>query len=187
MAFDLAQIKKEAAAAPIESPIPADLAVAIVNDCFRMAGIRPVEDATWLEWTTRPKSLVEEQLGMLAHLLTTTSLRENTVAAIAAAKPEPTERMEAFLAAVAPLTAEMIRANVFRQEEFLRRWIESWQGEILGESAEQSQNRLEQLDYRQTLAEYGKAERARREEAKRREKLLREAQEREAAARGWRE
>ena len=187
MAFDLARIKKEAAAARIESPVPADLAVAIVNDCFRLAGMPGVDDATWLEWTTRPKSLSEEQLGMLAHLLAMTSLREETVRVIAGNRPQPAERLKAFLAAIAPLTAEMIRANVFRQEEFLRRWIECWGGEVLGETVEQSRTRLDQLDYRKTLAEYQRAEKVRLEEAKRREKLMREAQEREAAARGWRE
>ena len=81
----------------------------------------------------------------------------------------------------------MIRANAFRQEEFLRRWIEAVGGSVAGESAKDSKKRLEQLDYRKTLAEYDRAEKARQAEAARRAKLLQEAADREAAARGWRE
>ena len=47
--------------------------------------------------------------------------------------------------------------------------------------------RLDQLDYRKTMADYKAAEQSRKEEAARRAKLLAEAAQREADARGWRE
>jgi hypothetical protein len=131
--------------------------------------------------------LREEQLGMLAHALVTTALREESVATLSRKPVEPMAALPAFLEKVEPLTAEMIRSNAFRQEEFLRRFIEALGGSIDGESAKQSKARLQQLDYRTTLAEFNKADAARKEEAARRAKLLQEARDREAAARGWRE
>jgi hypothetical protein len=188
MAFDLKRIRSEAQAAPLPSPYPLDLAVAIVNDTLRLAGLVPPSAQRWKQAPLKGRSkLHEEQVGMLAHLLATTSLREETVRAIDRARFDAPKALGAFFEAVAPLTAEMIRANAFRQEEFLRRWIEAVGGEVGGESARDSKKRLEQLDYRKTLAEYERAEKARQAEAERRAKLLQEAAEREAAARGWRE
>jgi hypothetical protein len=188
VAFDLGRIRTEAQAAPLPSPYPFDLAIAIVNDTFRLAGLAPPDTKKWKQIAPRAKKkLGEEQVGMLAHLLATTSLREGTVSAIDPGRFDAPPALGAFFEAVAPLTAEMIRANAFRQEEFLRRWIEAVGGEIAGESRKESKKRLEQLDYRKTLAEYDRAEKTRQAEAARRAKLLKEAAEREAAARGWRE
>jgi hypothetical protein len=194
-AFDLARIRDEMAAAPLVSPWPFEVAVAVVNDVFRMGGeLQPPAAITWLEWATR-KGLVEEQAGMLAHALASTSLREASVAALATRKrdlsgaptPAAQKMLAGFLEAIAPLTAEMIRSNAFRQEEFLRRWVEAISGTVAGEKADASRRRLEQLDYRKTLAEYDRAEGARKLEADKRARLRKEAEEREAAARGWRE
>jgi hypothetical protein len=80
-----------------------------------------------------------------------------------------------------------VRSNAFRQEEFLRHWIAVCHGRVAGETAAQSRQRLEQLDYRQAMAEYKKADAARKAEAARRAQLLREAQQREEQAKGWRE
>jgi hypothetical protein len=187
-AFDLARIRDEMAAAPLVSPWPFEVAV-------RMGGeLQPPAAITWLEWATR-KGLVEEQAGMLAHALASTSLREASVAALATRKrdlsgaptPAAQKMLAGFLEAIAPLTAEMIRSNAFRQEEFLRRWVEAISGTVAGEKADASRRRLEQLDYRKTLAEYDRAEGARKLEADTRARLRKEAEEREAAARGWRE
>jgi hypothetical protein len=52
--------------------------------------------------------------------------------------------LEGFFEKVAPLTLEMVHANPFRHEEFLRYWIERCGGSIAGETAEQSKARLEQ-------------------------------------------
>ncbi len=123
---------------------------------------------------------------MLGYLLSVTSMGDETVPLLARANA-PIEAMEAFLDKIAPLTAEMIRANRFRQEEFVRRWAEAWGGAILGETPEASRQRADQLDYRRTMKEFTAAEAARKAEAERRAALLREAAEREAAARGWRE
>lgn len=191
MAFDLKQIREELAAAPIYSPIPPDLAAAIVDDCLRMANLVPVPAKTWRAWTKEAHKLWSEQLGMLAHVLATTSLREETVTAIrarpAAAILDPAKALTGFFEAIKPLTAEMIRANAFRQEECLRMWIAAWGGAVAGETPEESAKRSKQIDYRDAVAEFERADQKRKEEAKRRAKALREAAEREAAARGWRE
>jgi hypothetical protein len=193
--FDLARVRDEMAAAPLVSPWPFEVAVAVVNDVFRMGGeLAAPASLTWLDWATK-HSLVEEQAGMLAHALAHTSLREASVAALAARRrglgggpvPGAEAILRGFLDGIRPLTAEMIRANAFRQEEFLRRWVAALNGEVAGETPEASRRRLDQLDYRKTLAEFESAESTRKAEADRRAKLRREAEEREAAARGWRE
>lgn len=186
MAFDLARIKKELEGALIASPYPADLSAAVVSDTFRLARVVPPEPSAWKAWTKK-RPLREEQLGMLAHALLNTALREESIGALAKTAVEPLAALPSFLDKVEPLTAEMIRSNAFRQEEFLRRWIEAIGGSIDGETARQSKARLQQLDYRTTLEEFKRAEGARKAEATRRAKLLQEARDREAAARGWRE
>jgi hypothetical protein len=186
MAFDLERIQRELRAAPLVSPYPLDLSVAVLSDVFRMAGVVPPARSTWAAWTKRAHKLWGEQMGMLAHALASTVLREETVRAIGP-RFDPSSALEPFFEAVKPLTAEMIRANAFRQEEFLRKWIAAVGGAVAGESEKESKKRAAQLDYRQTLAEYDKAEAARKAEAERRAKLLQQAAQNEAAARGWRE
>ncbi|MCU0241851.1 MAG: hypothetical protein MUF51_05455 [Vicinamibacteria bacterium] len=190
MAFDLTVIASEIRAAPIASPYPFELAVAIINDCLRLGGHVPPSSKAWQDWA-KPRgarALLVEQAGMLAHILASTSLRAESVACLLERRMFSTAgALESFFDHVAPLTAEMIRANAFRQEEFLRRWIEMVGGVIGSESARESRQRLAQLDYRKTLAEYERAEKARQGEAERRAKMLAEAAKREADARGWRE
>lgn len=187
MAFALDRIKEEMRNAPPPAPWPGELAVAIINDAFRMAGVHPVPDAEWWRNCQKAHALAGEQMGMLAHLLSYTSLRAETVAALTESRKEAQPAMDAFFVAVEPLTGEMVRANAFRQEEFVRRWIESVGGSVGGETKKQSAQKLDQLDYRKTLSEYQRADKARALEAKKRAKALKEAAEREAAARGWRE
>ncbi|HSB60745.1 MAG TPA: hypothetical protein VLI67_03430 [Vicinamibacteria bacterium] len=188
MAFDLRRIQAEAQAAPLASPYPLELSVAVVCDCFRLAGLVPPSAKGRKRAAAGGKApLREEQTGMLAHLLATTSLRDETVRALGGRRVDVTKALADFFGAIAPLTAEMIQANAFRREEFLRRWIESIGGEVAGEGSAESAERIEQLDYRRTLAEYDRAEKARKDEAERRARLLKEAADREAAARGWRE
>ena len=186
MPFDLARIKKELEGALIASPYPIDLSAAVISDTFRLANVVPPQLSEWKSLLKQP-SLSEEQLGMLAHALLNTALREESVATLSRRPVKPKDTLESFLKKVEPLTAEMIRSNAFRQEEFLRRWIEAIGGSIEGETVKQSQARLEQLDYRTTIDEFNKADAARKGEAARRAKLLQEARDREAAARGWRE
>ena len=186
MAFDLRAIRDALAASPLASPYPFELSAAIVNDTLRMALARPPAKKQWQAWRRERHKLWEEQLGMLAHALAVTSLRQETVAALPPGF-DATREIPGFFDQVEPLTAEMVRSNRFRQEEFLRRWISRVGGAIAGERAKQSRLRLEQLDYRKTLAEYEKAEASRKAEAAKRAKALRAAAEREAQARGWRE
>jgi hypothetical protein len=186
MPFDWKRIREEIAASPLHSPYPLAVAVAIVNDCFRMAEKAPLDDGAWEAWKKKPRAFWAEQMGVLAHFLATTTLREATVEALRGAGDRRGD-LDAFFARVEPLTAEMVRANAFRQEEFLRCWAEWCGARVGGESAAESRRRLDQLDYRKALEEYDKADKARKKEEAARLKALKEAEERETAARGWRE
>lgn len=187
MDFDLDRIREQIAASPAVSPVPYELAAAVVSDLFRLAGLAPPPDECWLDWQTDANRLWEEQLSMLAHFLVTTSLRGGSIESLRDRTSSAENAVAGFRKATEPLTAEMIRANTFRQEEFLRRWIKAVGGRVQGESLKESERRLEHLDYRRALKELAEAEQARKAEADARAKALREAAEREAAARGWRE
>jgi hypothetical protein len=186
MAFDLAAIMRELEAAPPSAELPWDTGVAVVSDTVRLAGLAPPAARAWDAWRRKwPRAI--ELVPELARALTATSLRACTVRTLEAAGSLPKNALEGFLDKTAPLTLEMVRSNAFRREEFLRYWIERCGGSVAGETPEQSRDRLGQLDYRQALAEYKKAESSRKAEATRRAQLLREAKEREEQAKGWRE
>ncbi len=186
MAFDLAAITRELEAAPPSAELPWDVGVAVVSDAVRLAGLVPPAARAWDGWRRKwPRA--SELLPELARAFVSSSLRAETVQAFGTAGRLPKNVFEGFFDKVAPLTLEMVRSNPFRREEFLRYWIERCGGTVAGETAEQSRARLEQLDYRQALAEYKKAESSRKAEAARRAQLLREAKEREEQAKGWRE
>jgi hypothetical protein len=189
--FDLARIKAEVDAAPIEPPYPVELAVAVIADLFRDAGLAPPADRAWaplLAGGTRAENR-PGQLAALARLCAISPLRAETVLALTAAPPaSPVAILEGFFEAIFPVTAELIAENPFRREEIVRRWIEAVRGAIAGESPEDARRRLAQLDYRQTLAAYEKAEKSRLVEAQKRAAALRKAAEEAAeAAKGWRE
>lgn len=187
MLFDIPTLRKQLAAAPLVSPYSHALAVAIICDTFRMAMLRPPVKADWKDLEDRGHhALWREQVGVLAHVLTATSLRDWTVTALKK-DAKALDLLLRFFQAIEPLTAQMVLANAFRQEEFLRRWVEAVGGQVLNESARESAARLEQLDYRKAKAELKRAEEARQKEAEQRAKKLAEAAQREADARGWRE
>jgi len=187
MTFDLANIRKQIEQAPLSAPLHLELGIAAVCDLWRLANLSPADDKRWRHWTRGSWPNFTHQLGMLAHFIAVSDLRIASVAALRAGQARATEVLPKFFERVLPLTGEMVRANVFRQEEFLRRWAEALQGAIAGETAEDSARRLESLDYRKTLAELREAEEARKREAGARAQALKEAAERDAAARGWRE
>ena len=116
-----------------------------------------------------------------------TSLRDASVAALTASRAPMLAALTGFFAEIAPLEAEMIRSNAFRQEELLRWWMRALGGGIAGETPADSAARLAKLDYKKALVEYAAAEKARAAEAEKRAQALKEAAEREAEARGWRE
>ena len=186
MAFDIAAIKRELDAAPPAAELPWAVALAVVSDTFRLAGLVPPVVRVWDEWR-RKRPRAEELLPELARALAATSLRAETVRALESSRPAAKSALEELFGLSAPLTAEMVRTNPFRQEEFLRYWIRRCGGAVAGETEPESRERLKQLDYREALAEYKKAEGARKAEAARRTQLLREAKEREESAKGWRE
>lgn len=189
--FDLARIRRELQSAPPDAGLLLDVAVAVVADTFRDAGLAPPKASDFRDLMGRgtKRELRPEQLGALAHILASTSLRAGTIEALSAHPPSaPATALEEFLEAIWPLTAPLILENAFRQEELLRRWIATWGGAIDGETADESARRLEQLDYRKTLVELEKAEKSRLVEAQKRAEALRKAREEaEEAARGWRE
>ncbi|MCK8501388.1 hypothetical protein VZQ01_17860 [Myxococcus faecalis] len=188
MVFDVKDIQKQLTAAPIVSPYPHDLAMAIVCDTFRLAGLRPPSRADWEDLERRAKqgALFREQVVMLAYALTSSSLRADTVASLRKNVDTP-RLLRGFFLEVEPLTAEMIRSNAFRQEEFLRKWVHAVDGQVKDESPKESAARRNQLDYRTALREMERAEQARKKEADRRAKELQEAAQRATDARGWRE
>jgi hypothetical protein len=186
MAFEMASLVRELDEAPPSADLPWAVGVAVVSDTFRLAGLVPPASPAWEGWR-RKWARAEELVAELARALVATSLRAQSVAALGASRPAAQGALEGFLDATAPLTAEMVRTNPFRREEFLRHWIRRCGGEVAGETERQSKQRLKQLDYREALAEYKEAEAARKAEAARRAQLLREAREREEQAKGWRE
>jgi hypothetical protein len=186
MAFDIAALKQELAAAPPTVALTWAVGVAVVSDTFRLAGVAPPPTRSWRGWRRKwPRA--EPLVSALAHLLVATSLRGESVRALEESRAVARAALEDFLDRVSPLDQEMVRTNPFRQEEFLRHWVRVCGGRIVGESERQSERRLSQLDYRQALAEYRKAAIARKAEAARRAQLLREARQREEQAKGWRE
>lgn len=187
MPFDLAAIRRQIEQAPLSAPLDLAIGIAVVFDLWRLANLAPAGDKQWRQWGQGSWTNFAAQLGMLAHFMAVSDLRDQSIAALRASQVRAAEALPVFFERVEPLTGEMIRANVFRQEEFLRRWIEALQGEVAGETREESARRLESLDYRKTLAELRQAEEARKREASARAQALKEAAERDAAARGWRE
>jgi hypothetical protein len=186
--FDPKTIHDELDAAPLEAPLPVELARAIVDDGLRRAGRAPIPLTTWQTWQRKAHKRWAEQLGMLGHLLSATSMGQASEQAWRKTRREPARNVEIFFKTIEPLTAEMIRDNAFRQEELVRKWALRLGGDIVGETDAQARTRLDELDYRSTLKEFEKAERARKKESTRRRKLLEEARKRrEAEARAWRE
>jgi hypothetical protein len=184
--YDLGRIQSELQEAGVPPAFPLPVAIAIVSDTFRLAGLAPPRAPEWTKRSAK-RSLLAEQAAFLAHVLVSTSLRAQCVEALRSSRVDPAAALWSFFEAVAPLTGEMLRTNRFRQEELLRRFVACLGGSIAGERESQSKNKLDQLDYRKTLAEYERAEGVRKAEAEKRARLRREAEEREAAARGWRE
>ncbi|MBT3218951.1 MAG: hypothetical protein HN348_07650 [Proteobacteria bacterium] len=193
MSFDLDKIEVELAVASAVSPCDPDLAVAMVNDGLRLADRAPVDDQIWAGLMEEPGPLWAEQLGMLARFLATSDeLRLQTVEAWRDDGRQSTAEyaVVGFKKKIAPLTAEMIRANAFRREEFLRRWAECCNASIKGEKRAASRKRVSKLDYRSALREFRRAEKQREKEELNRQDLLRKAAEeraRQSEARGWRE
>ncbi|NOK37857.1 hypothetical protein HMI49_32125 [Corallococcus exercitus] len=187
MAVSIPHLREQLAATPIVSPYPHDLAVAIVCDTFRLASQRPPSQAEWAKLEQRVKNpLFHEQVGMLAHVLVSSDLRKKTVLYLTPDRT-PQARLQQFFEEIHPLTAEMVRSNAFRQEEFLRKWLAALGADIEGETEAESKRHLKDLDYRQAVTDLRKVEDARKKEADRRKELLQEAARKDAEARGWRE
>ena len=123
MPFDLAQLKAELATLPTTLPYATELAIAVVNDCFRMANRPPVPLTTWQAWRAARPDPWLDQLSLLAEVLATTSLRAQTVRQPLTA-PAAEAVLESFFASLGPLDTTIVRSNAFRQEELLRKFAE---------------------------------------------------------------
>ena len=186
MAYDLNRVRNELEGAGVQRVLPFEVAVAVVNDTFRQAALVPPRAAEWKRWAGK-QGTVKDQAPFLAHALVATSLRAQTVEGVKETRPDPAKALSAFFEALAMHTVDMFKNNRFRQEEFLRRWVACLGGSVAGETIALSKKKLDQLDYRTTLADYQKAEASRAKEAERRAQLLHEAAQREEHAKGWRE
>src|SRR5262245_6665862 len=149
--MDLARVRAELAENLLVSPYPAALAAAILADVWRLASLRPLLVGEWDALRRAVGTRFDGQLGMLAHALASTSLRAASVEALAASRVAMGAMLTHFFAEIAPLEAEMIRANAFRQEELLRWWMRGLGGEVAGETPAESAARLAKLDYKKTL------------------------------------
>jgi hypothetical protein len=189
--FDLAAITRALDAAPPEAEASLELAAAVLADLWRAAGLAPPADGLWAALVARGTQPAHRagQLAALARFAAVSPLGAATVDALRARPPGDAGAVfEAWLEGIHPVAPGLLHENPFRREEAVRRWGEAVGGAFLGESADASRRRLEQLDYRRTLAEYEKAEKARLAEAQRRAEALRRAAEQAAAAAAaWRE
>jgi hypothetical protein len=183
--FDLKRIVEQLDAAPLLAPMSPWIGAALIDDCARLGSGAPAERDFWPE--TLKDAKCQELIGTLAHFLAFTALRDETIGCFRASGASPDAAVRAFLAATEPLDAAMIRDNAFRREELLRQWVAAVGGVIAGETAAFSEKRLKQLDYRQALAEYARAEAERKAEAARRAAALAEAERRAQENSGWRE
>src|SRR5688572_5496088 len=97
--FDLAQIRRELQAAPPGAALPLEVAIAVIADTFRDAGLRPPAPAAFGELAGRGAHR-PPQLAAVAHILGATSLRAGTVEALRASPPaDPAAALEGFLEA----------------------------------------------------------------------------------------
>jgi hypothetical protein len=187
--FPLKEVTSDLANAPIATPVAYDLAVAILLDTLRRAAKPAPADGTFVKWRKDPDfPLWQEQMCMLGWFLTVSdSLRQATESGWDV--PDPIAQLRKLRSDTAPLTAEMMRSNAFRQEEFLRRWAQCIGLTIDGEDVTTSAERVVYLDYRVVLREYAQAEDARLKEEESRQAAIRKAEEERRAteARGWRE
>ena len=167
MAFDIAAIKRELDAAPPAADLPWAVAVAVVSDTFRLAGLVPPVAQAWDAWRRKwPRA--EELLPELARALAATSLRAETVRALEASRPAAKGPLEGFFdASVAAhrrdgpdqrLPAGGVPAPL---DPPLRR------ARSTARPSDSRGSDSKQLDYREALAEYKKAEAARKSEAAR--------------------
>ncbi|MHC4828990.1 MAG: hypothetical protein ACYTFT_01335 [Planctomycetota bacterium] len=192
MSFSVQAIQEELAAHPLHSPIPIELAISVIDDALRLGGLAPLGASAWSDFFHARAPLLKEQVSMLGWALRRSSLGSGTPPAIRdlvaqGTRVTPKKSLDSFFKAIEPLTAEMIRANAFRQEEFVRRWIATWRGRVDGESIPASTARLNHLDYKKALREYADTEARRKREAKARKQAIAAAKQKKTAARGWRE
>src|SRR5512140_1701587 len=96
MAFDLAALTQELDKAPPAAELPWAVAVAVVSDTFRLAGLAPPSPRQWESWRRKwPRA--QELVATLAWLLVATALRGETVRSLQDRRPNPAEIAQEFL------------------------------------------------------------------------------------------
>lgn len=193
MALNLRDLETAHAAEPMRAPIPEALAAARIADVWRRAGVPGPTHAAFTRLIEARKgppnggARAQEQLLVLGHLIAITALGAEATLALQRQPRAPESVLGLLLDRVLPLTAEMVRTNAFRREEFVRCCCLAFGIDVHGETATQSAKRIDQLDYRKALAEAARAESERKKVEAERAEAARIAAEAEAQARGNRE
>jgi hypothetical protein len=139
----------------VDRAIDPDLLRAQLADHCRDMGLEPLLPE---EFDRLVERLDEEAWRRLALLVSALEVAEvcRLVPAVRGGRSLKAVLAEAFveLARATPLlTLSLLRESKFRLEEFTRRFLARLGATIQGETAEQSRQRLQRLDYEQLLAE----------------------------------
>lgn len=167
MKIDLGKVATWAGAETLVSPLPRLAAQEGLCALLREAAITPPISADWEKWRQSYGDLFDEQLGMLVWLLGCEAIREPTRVALRSARTRrlPRGRIQRFFSRLGPITGEMVRANALRREEFVRKWAREMGIGIASETPDESQARVDALDYRVAARKLKRAEAAARKAA----------------------
>ncbi len=168
-------------------PADPDLTRARIADGFRDAGMTPI---TPREFDLAAASLDDEAWRRLAVLATACELAPfRTALPLLIARSSVSKVVtEGFIAVArsAPLlTLDVLSQSEPRVEEFARRFVAGLGSAVEGESAADSKQRLDKLDYARLLAEAEKAKAAATKRAEKLKKLQDEQEQRRAPRGKW--
>ena len=152
VSFDLAVLTEQIRLASLDllgRDPDADLVSARLMDGFDDAKLaRP----TAAEWKKATKDLDKDawrRMTILVRLFRESPLKDAVLAAVAARGPAgPIEAFPAFAAGLSRLLSlELLQKSPFRVEELARKWVHVLGGTIAGETASESKQRMERLDF----------------------------------------
>ncbi len=174
MTAALAEVLRALDALAYQAP-PPEAALSVLDDLFRDLEAAPLGVQGFVELgVALPEGVA--RLDWLAFALVATPLGE----LVRAGTPRPFTRapgqsLGALLEATAALGTEHLMKNAFRREELVRKLLEAIGCPIPGETATQSKERLDRLDYR-------RVERALKQQDEERKRIAGEWAARQAAA-----
>ena len=152
--FDLAALTEEIRLATLDlqgRKADRDLIAARLMDGLDDAGLaKPSPE----DWKKQAQPLDDEgwnRMAILVRLFRETGLRDSIVQALGAkggGAAAVNDVFAAFAAGMARLlTAELLQKSPFRVEELARKWVHVLGAGIAGESAQESRQRMERLDF----------------------------------------